>query len=382
MSGPLLRYAPGGQVCSLGVQSKLPGPIGLQGERGITGPTGPGILQLNAGYGITLTPSGTAPTITVALDQRVLDSLTPIVFNNTYTTVTGPTGLGSGVGTPGATGLRGPTGSQGLTGPQGPTGASITGVVRIIAGTNITLSPTDGIGTVTISSSGGGTSQGTVGPAGPAGPKGATGSQGLQGPQGPQGNPGAQGVQGSAGIQGSAGSQGPQGNPGSAGPQGLRGADGIQGPTGANGLVGSTGATGPAGAGSGAYILKLGFVGGLFPQLGSATTATQSIPKAQDPNGVDIRSAWNFNVTTNNSLSFTPPSNLMGTLGNFQFYSNNTATSYLVSNIYARSTTGALNVIYTPNVGYSINGFSTSTTAATELMYIIFNSINATSILI
>ena len=49
-------------------------------------------------------------------------------------------------------GVQGPKGDTGDTGPTGPAG----GVSSIIAGTNITISPTSGLGDVTINSSGGG----------------------------------------------------------------------------------------------------------------------------------------------------------------------------------------------------------------------------------
>jgi hypothetical protein len=58
----------------------------------------------------------------------------------------------------GPTGATGPTGPAGATGPVGATGATglAGGVTSIVAGTNITISPTGGTGDVTINSSGGG----------------------------------------------------------------------------------------------------------------------------------------------------------------------------------------------------------------------------------
>jgi hypothetical protein len=57
-----------------------------------------------------------------------------------------------------ASGVTGSAGSIGSTGPQGVTGATgaAGGVTKIIAGTNISISPTDGLGIVTINSTGGG----------------------------------------------------------------------------------------------------------------------------------------------------------------------------------------------------------------------------------
>jgi hypothetical protein len=113
-------------------------------------------------------------------------------------------------------------------------------VNQLLAGANITLSPTNGIGTVTITSTGGGTT-GATGPAGPpGGPTGATGSVGATGV-------GSTGPTGVAGTPGSVGSTGPTGAVGAVGATGPTGAVGAVGATGATG-VGSTGATGPAGA--------------------------------------------------------------------------------------------------------------------------------------
>jgi hypothetical protein len=53
------------------------------------------------------------------------------------------------VATPGPVGPQGPQGNPGPTGPAG-------GVTQLVAGANVTLSPTDGLGVVTVSASGGG----------------------------------------------------------------------------------------------------------------------------------------------------------------------------------------------------------------------------------
>ena len=68
------------------------------------------------------------------------------------------------------------TSSLGITG-----GAS--GVSQIIAGSNVSISPSSGTGAVTINSSGSG-AQGPAGPQGPVGPTGPAGAQGIQGPAG------------------------------------------------------------------------------------------------------------------------------------------------------------------------------------------------------
>jgi hypothetical protein len=75
-------------------------------------------------------------------------------------------------------------------------------VNKLVAGTNITLLPASGLGTVTISSSGsGGGATGPTGPSGgPSGPTGATGSAGTNGATGPTGANGATGSTGPAGT--------------------------------------------------------------------------------------------------------------------------------------------------------------------------------------
>ena len=119
-------------------------------------------------------------------------------------------------------------------------------VSQLLAGANITLSPTNGIGTVTVTSTGGGAT-GPTGPSGgPVGATGATGSQGATGvgstgPTGASGTPGSVGATGPTGVQGAVGSVGPTGA------TGVQGATGV-GSTGATGASGSQGATGPAGS--------------------------------------------------------------------------------------------------------------------------------------
>lgn len=75
------------------------------------------------------------------------------------------------------------------------------GVTRLIAGANISLNPTTGIGDVIITSSGGGGNPGPPGPPGPTGPTGpsGSGSPGPVGPSGPSGPPGPPGPTGPGG---------------------------------------------------------------------------------------------------------------------------------------------------------------------------------------
>ena len=68
------------------------------------------------------------------------------------------------------------------------------GVSQIIAGTNITVSPSGGTGAVTVNATV------TTGPTGPTGPAGTTGATGAQGPTGPTGTNGTNGPTGPTGA--------------------------------------------------------------------------------------------------------------------------------------------------------------------------------------
>ncbi len=113
-------------------------------------------------------------------------------------------------------------------------------VSRVIPGDNIRVSPSDGIGAVTISADMQSGQQGPAGPQGSAGATGATGAQGAAGPKGetgPQGPIGPQGLTGTTGATGQQGAQGPKGDTGAqgeTGPQGPKGDTGPQGTPGAN----------------------------------------------------------------------------------------------------------------------------------------------------
>ena len=70
---------------------------------------------------------------------------------------TGSQGVQGSTGFQGSQGSQGSTGSSGSQGSQGSTGpAGTNGVTQIVAGSNITISPTNGLGAVTISAAGGG----------------------------------------------------------------------------------------------------------------------------------------------------------------------------------------------------------------------------------
>jgi collagen type II alpha len=137
-----------------------------------------------------------------------------------------------------------------------PTSTGTSGVSQIVAGTNVTITPTGGTGAVTINSTG------TVGPTGPTGATGPSGSTGAIGAQGIQGIPGSAGLDGEDGIDGFSlvgpqGVQGPSGTNGTNGSNGLNGnsivgwdgEDGLDGHTiiGPQGLQGIQGIQGPAG---------------------------------------------------------------------------------------------------------------------------------------
>lgn len=103
---------------------------------------------------------------------------------------------------PGGPGVTGAVkAGTGITiGADGTINATATGgVSKLIAGTNITLTPATGLGDVTISSTGGG--GGPPGPPGPPGP-GGTGPAGPPGGPGPGGPPGGPGPNGSPGPAG------------------------------------------------------------------------------------------------------------------------------------------------------------------------------------
>jgi len=160
------------------------GPTGLSGTgfTGATGPTGAGFTGATGSQG----PAGSGTAFTGATGPQGNTGATGPNFTGATgsTGRTGPTGpqgvVGpagidgtNGTGFTGATGRTGPTGSgfTGATGPQGNTGATgpaftgatgppgatgftgppgIGAVTQLFAGTNITLSPSNGLGNVTI----------------------------------------------------------------------------------------------------------------------------------------------------------------------------------------------------------------------------------------
>ena len=139
------------------------GPQGIQGVQGPIGPVGPEGPQGQPGLGIDFQGSvanpAALPTPSTQGYAYYVTSTTSIwIYDADNTWVDGGP----------IQGPVGPQGPAGPTGPQGPAGAA-GGVVQILAGTNVTLSPADGLGTVTINATGGGggspatpTTEGTV----------------------------------------------------------------------------------------------------------------------------------------------------------------------------------------------------------------------------
>ena len=130
------------------------GPTGPLGLTGFMGPTGP--LGLTGFMGPT-GPAGGDTGADGATGPTGLGSTGPAGPTGADSSVTGPTG---NMGPTGADStVTGPTGDMGPTGHTGPTGADSTvtgptgpagGVTQILAGTNISVSPAGGTGTVTI----------------------------------------------------------------------------------------------------------------------------------------------------------------------------------------------------------------------------------------
>ena len=172
-TGPVGSIGPTGPT---GPASVIPGPTGSEGPTGPAGgPTGPtgekGATGDRGATGDTGPPGATGMGTTGVQGPSGPSGppgptglLGPVGATGADSTVAGPSGPSGPVGptgaastVPGPPGPTGPTGigATGVTGPTGPSGLP-SAVMRIIAGDNITISPTTGIGNVTINSSGGG----------------------------------------------------------------------------------------------------------------------------------------------------------------------------------------------------------------------------------
>lgn len=178
-------------------------------------------------------------------------------------------------------------------------------VNQLLAGANITLSPTNGIGIVTVTSTGGGTT-GATGPAGPAGgPTGATGPQGATGvgTTGPTGVAGPAGTVGATGATGAQGIQGVTGPTGAAGTNGSVGATGSTGPQGIQGVTGATGAVGATGASASANLWST------FPATQTVDFATYTLSNVnQISNTSGTLTLAATNTTVNGNATLTGPS--------------------------------------------------------------------------
>jgi hypothetical protein len=131
------------------------------GATGATGATGAGVAGSTGASGAT---GATGVGVAGSTGATGATGATGVGVAGS-TGATGPTGRTGATGTTGATGATGAgvAGATGATGAgvAGATGATGTagspgGVTQITAGTNITISPTNGLGNVTINASGGG----------------------------------------------------------------------------------------------------------------------------------------------------------------------------------------------------------------------------------
>jgi hypothetical protein len=180
-------------------------------------------------------------------------------------------------------------------------------VNQLLAGSNITLSPTNGIGIVTVSSSGGGGGTGPTGPSGgPVGATGATGAQGATGSIGATGPTGAQGLAGSVGATGFTGAQGLQGVTGPTGSAGTNGSVGATGSTGPQGIQGFTGATGAVGATGSSASANLWSQSPAIQTVNFSNYTLSNVDQLSNTSGTFTLAA--NNTTVNGNVTLTGPS--------------------------------------------------------------------------
>lgn len=187
MSGPLIRYTPGGGYCNLGVQYKNPGPAGPPGPTGPQGPSGisnPGItgsiiyydgITVKGNTGLIYSPAAGTTNARVTVSGDLFPSET-LKYNLGSATLQWK-GLYIAPQTLYIGGVAISTDTAGnviFTNTEGPSG---------ITGTSSTLSTVTGAITTT-------NSQGVTGAAGQQGPTGETGPQGVTGEKGATGAPG------------------------------------------------------------------------------------------------------------------------------------------------------------------------------------------------
>lgn len=179
-------------------------------------------------------------------------------------------------------------------------------VNQLLAGSNITLSPTNGIGIVTVTSAGGG-STGPTGPSGgPVGATGATGAQGATGSIGATGPTGAQGLAGSVGATGFTGAQGLQGLTGPTGSAGTNGSVGATGSTGPQGIQGFTGATGAVGATGSSASANLWSTFPAIQTTDFSNYTLSNVDRLSNTSGTFTLAA--NNTTVNGNVTLTGPS--------------------------------------------------------------------------
>lgn len=217
-------------------------------------------------------------------------------------------------------------------------------VNQLLAGANITLSPTNGIGIVTVTSTGGGAT-GPTGPSGgPVGATGSTGATGSAGSTGATGPTGAAGTNGSVGATGSTGAQGIQGVTGPTGAAGTTGSVGATGSTGPQGIQGFTGATGVQGATGSSASANLWSTFPAIQTVDFANYTLSNVDQITNTSGTFTLAA--NNTTVNGNVTLTGPSVLK--TNNIQ--PNGPTRTFLLTNDATTS---------------GVNGYFTITPAAT-----------------
>ena len=215
-------------------------------------------MILNDSVYLSDTPGAFNPTSVAGTIPIVVGQVINVGTEGAYKLNVSSISSGGGGGSQGSTGLGGNTGVQGDTGIQGGTG--IQGQTGV---------------------------QGSTGLEGNAGASGTPGSQGVTGLLGASGATGVA-IEGGTGIQGNTGfgvsgntGLGIQGNTGIQGPGGLVGATGVQGITGFVGITGLSGDTGVLG-----QTGIQGITGLLGPAAQIGATGVQGIQGTQGDTGI------------------------------------------------------------------------------------------------
>jgi hypothetical protein len=134
------------------------GPPGPEGPAGPAGPQGPATIAV--GTTTTGNPGTNASVTNTGTSENAVFAFTIPRGNQGIQGEQGIQGLKGDKGDKGDQGIQGEQGIQGIQGIQGVKGdkgdPGENGVTKIVAGTNVTISPTGGTGEVTINASGGG----------------------------------------------------------------------------------------------------------------------------------------------------------------------------------------------------------------------------------